>query len=291
VLDGRDVRDVLDRAWLPESARSPEMAQLRLAQAVDERVNDRWNARDGDRELVALLACGPGLAGLSDDDLAGAAAGHAPEHPLAAAEYAEVAWRAGRPAAAAAAMARCLDATPDQPAYAGRRDLLELVRACAQADADAAAGEDWRPAAAAASAAARAATADGGTDERSRLARFAAAAADVRALLAPALAGRTGRDPAVSARERADGLEAAGQALDAAAQAATDTGGYLRAVAESCAVAAHVLRADAAELDADVASTEAHLRAAARRAETVLGALDGRFAADDPPRVPQLMGT
>ena len=56
-------------------------------------INDRFNRHD-DEELTALLACGSGLGTVPVRDLAAAATAMSPEYPLAATEFAEVAWRA-----------------------------------------------------------------------------------------------------------------------------------------------------------------------------------------------------
>lgn len=279
-LDGYDLRDALRGHWLPETARSAPMARLRHRQAADPQINDRWNAGD-DEELCALLACGPGLAGVDDADLRQAALDLAPDGPLAAAEFAEVAWRAGRPAAAAQIMRDYLAATPDQPAYASHRALVEVVRDLADIDALAASGGDWQSAAADARRAVSALGAHGASDARARLTRSATAAAAVRDALAAASAPIQG-DPAVAAESRADALSAAAKALAAAAQRATDTCGYLRAVAGACEAAAFLLRAECAVLDADSSAAAAAAEAATRRARAVVAELAERFATDDP---------
>ena len=283
-LDGYDLRDALRGQWLPETARSAAMARLRLRQAADPRINDRWNAGD-DEEICALLACGPGLAGVDDADLRQAALDLAPDGPLAAAEFAEAAWRGGRPDVAAQIMRDYLAATPDQPAYASHRALVELVRDLATVDALAASGGDWQGPAADAARVAAALAAEGSGDARVALARSASAAAALRDALASA-DGAVAGDPAAAARSRADTLSAAAKGLAAASQRATDTGGYLRAVAAACEAAAFLLRADGAVLEADGPAAAAHAEAASRRARVVLGDLADRFAADDPLAAP-----
>lgn len=283
-LDGYDLRDALRGQWLPETARSAPMARLRLRQAADLQINDRWNAGD-DEELCALLACGPGLAGVGDADLRQAALDLAPDGPLAAAEFAEAAWRAGRPAAAAQIMQDYLGATPDRPAYASHRALVELVRDLAEVDALAASGSDWQSAAKDARRSISALDADGASDARAKLARSATAAAAVRDALAAASAPAQ-TDPAVAARSRADALSAAAKALAAASQRATDTCGYLRAIAGACEAAAFLLRAEGAVLDADSSAAAAAVEAATRRARAVVAELEERFAVDDPLAAP-----
>lgn len=279
-LDGYDLRDALRRQWLPAIARSPQMARLRLRQAADPQINDRWNVHD-EEELCALLACGPGLAALQTSDLAPAALALTPERPLAAAEFAEVAWRAGRPGDAASIMAAVRAATPDQPAYDAARLLIDVIHASADTDAAATAGGDWHTAATRATAAAAALTSDHDDDITRRLAASVIAAAEVRRLLAGKTAA-TDADPAQARRTHADALAQAGSALHAASQQATDTGAYARAIASACDVAAHLLRADAAVLDADTDSVAAHANAATRRADLIAQDLADRFDPTDP---------
>jgi hypothetical protein len=179
-LGAYDLRHALRRTWLPATDRSPQMARLRLRQAADPQINDRWNASDN-VEFCALLAYGPGLAELPYPDIAAAALALTPEHPLAAAEFAEVAWRAARAEDAASIMAAVRTATPDQPAYAPHRLLVDLIHAAAEVDAAAAAESEW------ADAAARVAAADALIDDSDiarRLAGSATTAVKIRRLLA-----------------------------------------------------------------------------------------------------------
>ncbi|GDY33921.1 hypothetical protein [Gandjariella thermophila] len=281
-LDSYDLRDALDHAWLPTTERSAPMARLRLRQAADLQINDRWNAHD-DRELCALLACGPGLTDLPLTDLSAAALALAPERPLGAAEFAEVAWRAGRADDAVSIMVAVLNATPDQPAYASHRLIVDLIRVAAEVDAAAAAGRDWTDAATRVTAAASALTSVSDSDVARTLATSCTAALEIRHLLtACERSSTTVADPAQARRQRANALAIVGATLAAASRQATDTGAYLRAVAAACDVGAHLLRADAAALDADTGAMTAHATAATRRADVIATELAERFAPDDP---------
>ena len=60
-------------------------------------------------------------------------------HPLISAEFAEVAWRAARPADATTVMRAVADTIPAQPAFAWQQRFTELMIAAAAADAAAAA--------------------------------------------------------------------------------------------------------------------------------------------------------
>jgi len=283
-LDGYNLRDALDHTWLPATERSAQIARLRLRQAVDPHINDRWNAND-DEELCALLACGPGLVALTYTDLAAAALALTPEYPLGAAEFAEVAWRSGHADNAAAIMAVVLAATPDQPAYASRRLLVELIHATTNVDAAAAAGRGWVDAASRVYATAAALTDEHDSDVARALAASATVAVAIRRLLAATDSGDTTAgtaEPAQARRQRAEALAAAGTSLTAVSQQATETGAYLRAVAAACDVGAHLLRADAAALDADTDSVTTHATAATRRAALIAAELTERFHPADP---------
>lgn len=287
-LDGFDLQETLRHTWLPATVRSSQMARLRLRQAADPSINDRWNAR-ADEELCALLACGPGLADLPNTELAEAALALSPAAPLSAAEFAEVAWRAARADDAASVMAAVLAATPDQPAYASHRLLIELIQAAAEADAAAAAERDWTDAAARAATAAKALTDESDSDAVRRLVASTTSAVEIRRLLALSNSGSPGAstgEPALARRRRADALAAAGAALAAASQRGTDTCAYLRAVASACDVAAHLLRADAAALNAETDAIIAHATAASRRADLIAAELTERFDPADPLAAP-----
>ncbi len=283
-LDGYDLRDALQHAWLPTTERAAQMARLRLRQAADPQINDRLNDHD-DRELCALLACGPGLADLPLADLMEAALALTPDRPLGAAEFAEVAWRAGHADDAASIMLAVLNATPDQPAYASHRLIVNLILAAAEVDAAVAAGRDWADAAMRVAAAAAALTDASDSDVAHTLAASATTGIEIRRLLTASDPDSTGLgvgNPAQTRRRRADALASAGAALAAASQRATDTGAYLRAVAAACDVGAHLLRADAAAFDADTDAVTAHATAATRRADVIATKLAERFALADP---------
>jgi hypothetical protein len=288
-LDGYDLRDALRQRWLPATTRSPEMARLRLRLAADPEINDRFNASD-DEELCDLLDCGAGLAGLPLEDLTAAALALPPDYLLAGAEFAEVAWRAGRPGDAHSIMQAIMQATPDQPAYAHHRHVTQLVLSSAAVDT--ALGGD-RPPPFDALATAAAALAEDDSSWVRDLLRQVRARATIRYLLAgdaiaPQLAvdgldnGAVPTGPANQARRRADALAVAGSALTASSANATPTGAYTRTVAGLCEVAAHLLRADAAVLDAQQQTVTAHVIAAQRHALLLIDELGKRFDEADP---------
>lgn len=302
-LDGYDLKELLRYNWDPASAHTAEMAALRLAQARDPRINDRFNNRD-DRALTALLACGAGLATLPVDDLVEAAEALAPEYPVPAAEFAEVAWRANRPGDASTVMTAILDAVPDQPVFAERRRIAAAIQVAAALDATKGSGlatPAWEAAVAACTALAEGDQAPDGY--RTQLAHQITLRLKASALLAgveppsllpgsadgstdalPPGSARTqeARDPAAMLRGRADALAQVGQELAEGAQRGTATAACVRAYAALCMIAVHLLRLDAAELDADSAIAAAHRTAATRRAELVAAQVVDELGEDDP---------
>jgi hypothetical protein len=289
-LDRYDLRDVLRRDWSPETAHSAQMAALRLRQARDPAINDRFNHR-GDAELCALLACGPGLAAVPAADLVAAATELGPARLAGCTEFAEVAWRAGRPADAAAIMRAVAGTIPDQPAWDSHRVITQLFIEAADADAAACRSGCLQETAGLLTAAVTAADAAGrlGTD----LARQIRARAAARFLLtgqeppagltaAQAGPGADASEPATAFRQRAGGLTAAGKELQQLSDRATVTAGYIRVFGGLCDVAAHLLRYAAAELDADPGQAAAHQIAARRRASLLAQDLAGQFPDGDP---------
>ncbi len=290
LLEPYDLSKALRRDWLQTTSQSPQMAELRLRQAADPAINDRFNAGD-DRELCALLDCGPGLSALPTADLTQAALDEAPQYPLLSAEFAEVAWRAARPDDAANVMRAVAETIPAVPAFAWQDRFTQVMVDAAAADAAAMAGQDWRPAAA--RAVSRAAEIDDENYDsiRDPLAVLTAAV-DVRRLLSGDPTSAPGsskgdleaahRDPAERIRTRAQAFTLAGQALADASLPVTATGAYLRGIASLCQVATHLLMADAAILDADTTAVAAHTTAAQRRAQNILTELTARFENNDP---------
>lgn len=277
-----DLAEVLDRSgdWTRKVTVSPAMAKLRLRQAADPTINDRFNVHDDD-ELCDLLSCGAGLVDLPLAHLTEAAVGQGPDRPFAAAEFVEVAWRAGRIGDARAILVVLLEGTPDEQAYADHRAILSALASAVDVDAEAAAGNNCGAATDAATAAASALRDEHGEDLATKLAASVSANARVtRALVAGGLIG--GTDPVPALEAQAAELSAAGADLAAASARATPTAGYLRAFASACEVGAHLLRAEAATFDARTADRTAHKEAADRRAHLIAEDLRTRFGDDDP---------
>lgn len=281
-LDGYRLRDALDRsgAWSRAASVSPKMASLRLRQAADPRINDRWNASDNE-ELCELLACGPGLLDLNIEDLARAAASLAPDFPLGSAEFVEVAWRAGRITDAVNLLRFLLDRTPTQPSHVDQRTILEALIAAALVDAEVAAGGDWNATADAAMVATAALAKGHDHDFANELAASVAAHAAVRLALDKAGAV-TGADAQSQLEQQAADLDAAGKALAAASTRVTPTAKYLRAVASTCGIGAHVVRSEAATFNADTDARDAHSEAARRTSALLAADLREHYENNDP---------
>jgi hypothetical protein len=284
-----DLRDVLDRTgdWTKAASTSAEMANLRLRQAADPQINDRWNASD-DEELCDLLACGRGLLELTNADLMNAGLALGPDYSPAAIEFAEVAWRAGRTVDALELLNAFHAATPDQPSHAIQRRILEVFIAAATVDVAAGNGTAWDREATDAVARAEALAAVLTDDFGAQLA--ASVTASIRVRRALTAAGRTaGTDPGTQLEVQADEITASGQALAEASVRATQTGSLLRAFAAACQVVAHLVRSEAAALNARTADRDAHYEAAKRRAGVLAADLRETFADDDPAAEPLLV--
>lgn len=292
-LDRYDLRDALRRNWSQETKQTLDMAVLRLRQARDPHINDRFNQRD-DQQLCELLDCGPGLIALPTEDLIAAALGLAPNHPIGSAEFTEVAWRAGRPNDAATIMRAVIDATPHTPAYEQARALETLLVQAATFDAAAAAGDDLDDAAAALEVTIAAHKTNTGGDRQATMLRQIRARTTARFLLAgketpenlahspDCIDSTHGRGHAAARRARADHLALVAVELTALSQRRTATGEYLRAFANLCEIAVHLLRFDAAELEADIEAANTQRIAARRRAALVETELLEQFAPEDP---------
>lgn len=287
-LDHYDLREALTRRWLPESLHSPTMAALRLRQARDPQISGRFGTNDDDKAMTALLDCGEGLIALSTGDLAEAALDLAPDFPLGCAEFAEVAWRANRPADAAEIMFKVLETIPAVPAYDDRRAVAQLVADAASYDgrtpgADLAATSELLAAAVS--------NLPGDSDLRAELREQINARIVMRCLLAGAglpgvltstPSGAPSGDPADQLEQRGQALNEAARQLDSASQRLTSTAEYVRAVAALCVIAGHLLSFEAAEMRADIAARDAHLIAVNRRSANLRQELTERFEPTDP---------
>lgn len=281
-LRGYALRNVLDRTgdWAPGTRSSARMARLRLRLAADPQINNRWNARD-DVELCTLLDTGAGLTTLPAIDLERAALDLAPDQPLASAEFAEVAWRAGRPDDAAKLLGSVLAATPNQPSHNDHREILLAIAAAVAVDVAVVNGEGWEQSSTNAIAIINALAARQGFDDLAGAAASVNASAAVRRALQAAGTVR-GADPATQLETQAVALEEAGSTLAAASQQATATGRYLRHVAAACEIGAHLVRTEAAVLNADSSSRDAHAAAAKRRAKLLGADIEAEFTPEDP---------
>ncbi|GAB1811837.1 hypothetical protein [Mycobacterium sp. MUNTM1] len=286
-LGAYDLHDVLHHnTWGTTVARSARMASLRLSQAAEPAFAD-FSRRRGDSDIEMLLACGPGLTSLPAADLTAATLTFGPDSPVAAAEFVEVAWRAGRLADAVAMMSVLLEATPDQRAYAGQRSFLEMLASAVRADATATAGGEWGAHADDASAVATALVEERDSDSIAFVINAVRATLTLRRLLMDAGFVDASR-PAESIASRAGEFSAAGEALSKAGMTVTPTGAYLRSVAGLCEVVSHLLRAQAAALNADTEKASSHGQAVALRCDLITADITERLGRDDPIGAPLL---
>lgn len=284
-LDGHALQDVLRRTWLPEIEHSGALAQLRFRQVCDESVIDRYNQGD-DEELCALLRSGPGLRQLGTQDLLDAAVGFVPDNIRGALDLVEVCWRAGRLDDTVALIRAVLAAIPDVPAYAWQQRTFRLLLVAAEADLAAVTGADLEPLN----------RAIGDTpwvpEEDDELGRTLTSQTALKTAMRCVMLGDTvpaslaapvqpATDPAEMLRARATVMSELATELAAVAVRVTPSAELVRVYGGLAEAAAHLLRADAAELDADVTQVGAYRTAAQRRAETLLDQI-GELAPDDP---------
>ena len=280
-----DLEDALRGEWLPEVHRSPEMTALRLQLARDPRINDRINQGDDD-ELCALLDSGAGLITIPLPDLIEAAVELGPESVLAAAEFAEVLWRAGRLGEAVLLMQGVLEEIPDEPAFGSHRALSQLIEASAAVDAAAADGvgleeayEELRR---------RVAAIDEPGESVAALLSQIRARSDARMLFSGTESSdtsgdaRTASDPVSARNQVADQFRAVSKELQSLSQRDTPTARYMLSMSALCEIGGHLTDLDAAELSADGAGAAASLRAAKRHSELLVESLVELVGEADP---------
>lgn len=291
-LDGYDLRDVLENHWLAVTQHSAEMAKLRLRQAADPRINDRYNARE-DKELCALLDCDDGLITLPLTDLKSAALQHAPDYPLASAEYAEILWRAGRSSEATMIMEEILRSIPVNLAYSHQRSLASLIAKASKVDSSALSNGDWREEIGGLAEILQS-LATSESKSIQNLVLQLKAHSTIRFLITGdeptsflAIDGTRDSSPDVGnppsrLRLRAVRLRIAGETLKTNLHIGTVTGIYNQALVELCNIGSFLLKAEAATLEADSAEISTCLTAAQRRADLLFRELTNRFSTTDP---------
>ncbi|RAO00779.1 hypothetical protein [Micromonospora noduli] len=296
-MEWHQASNLTDQPWQPDARVVPELAVLWLALAPRRTygLRQRDEAEDA---LNGLLDCGAGLLGLPAADIIDIGARHSPESHYGSMEYAEVLARAERRDDVVTLLETALKRIPHEPARSSQRALTALALALARLQVTLAS----KPAENADSAAMGAAIDDvgaaiatclGHSEENLRWLRPFARAAAVRAALicelldlptpgdvttaladtpiergSALVAERT--DPAEKFTSRAKGLRALTSTLRAGGKStgtATHTGVIISArLLDSVA---HLLDAEAADLNADPTQAAAHRTAAQRRAAAI----------------------
>jgi hypothetical protein len=119
---------VTDQPWQPDARVAPELAALWLALAPG-RTHGLRQGDEADEALNGLLDCGAGLLGLPAADVIRVGAAHSPESSYGSMEYAEVLARAERRIDAVALLESALTRIPDEPARSAQRALVALAAA------------------------------------------------------------------------------------------------------------------------------------------------------------------
>ena len=307
-LEWHQATKVTDQPWQPDARVAPELAVLWLALAP--RDTSGLRQRDEAEEaLNGLLDCGAGLLGIPAADIIEIGAAHSPESHYGSMEYAEVLARAERRTDVVALLEGALTRIPDEPARTSQRALVALAAAVGRLhvtlEPDVPDGAKVRDAVDGVGAAISICLGHSGEVLRWLLPFASAAAvrasvvctlldvptpAEVTAGLAdtPASQAAAGSveptDPAEQFKARAQRLRDLSAVLQRGGRSTgTATHDGVVITGQLLDAVAHLLAADAADLNADVNQAVAHRTAAARRA----AAIDLTTYRDDDPLLPR----
>jgi len=298
-----------DQPWQPDARVAPELAMLWLALAPRSTYGLRQRD-EAEEALNGLLDCGAGLLGLPAKDIIDIGARHSPESHYGSMEYAEVLARAERRDDVVALLQAAVERIPDEPARNSQRALTALALAVARLHVTLATevqgGEGAAVRAAIDDVSAAIGTCLSHTKDDLRWLRPFARAAAVRAAIVcgllniptpreviaafaeapigPGAARAEPIDPAEMLTDRAKGLRALSKTLQTGGKCtgtATHTG--VTITARLLDSVAHLLDAEAADLNADPTQAAAHRTAAQRRA----AAIDLAAHRDDDPLLPR----
>lgn len=283
--------------WQPDARVASELAVLWLALAPGSTYGLRQRD-EAEQALNGLLDCGAGLLGLPAADIIDIGARHSPESHYGSMEYAEVLARAERRDDVVALLQAALKRIPDEPARSSQRALTALALAFARLQGTLASEPSEEADGAAVDAAiddvgAAIATCLGHSEDDLRWLRpFARAAAvraavicelldvptpgDVTAALADTPTERGAAhtaeptDPAERFTGRAKGLRALSNTLKTGGKSTgTATHIGVTITARLLDSVAHLLDAEAADLNADPTQAAVHRTAAQRRAAVI----------------------
>ncbi|WP_213453268.1 hypothetical protein [Rhizomonospora bruguierae] len=310
-MEWHQASKLADQPWQPDARVASELAVLWLALAPRSTYGLRQRD-EAEEALNGLLDCGAGLLGLPAADIIDIGARHSPESHYGSMEYAEVLARADRRDDVATLLQAALERIPHEPARSPQRALTALALAVARLQVTLATepAEDVDSATIGAAidyVGAAIATCLGHSEDNLRWLRPFARAAAVRAALicelldlptpgdvTTALADTATKrghahaaeptDPAEKFTGRAKSLRALSTALRSGGKStgtATHTG--VAITAQLLDSIAHLLDAEAADLNADLTQAAAHRTAAQRRA----AAIDLAAHRDDDPLLPR----
>ena len=289
-LEWYEVKKVVEQPWQPDARVAPELARLWLSLGPRSTYGLRQRG-EAEEVLNGLLECGAGLLGL-DATITEIGAKHSPESHFGSLEYAEVLARAERRSDAAALLDSALIRIPDEPARSGQRALVALGVAVARLHETLEPGLAEVPAVRIAvdNVAEAITVCQGQVEEHRRWLEPYARAAAIRAALVCTLFGvvppadvtratRDNRDaewaepstnPAEQFKARAQTLRELAAALQGGEKLIrTATHHGVLVTGQLLDAVAHLLDAEAADLNADLNQAAAHRTASGRRAAAV----------------------
>ena len=259
-----DLEDVLRLKWNETSLQSVEMSRLRLRQII---FSDLRQGRQDheDSRLVDLLKS-VGVQEIPRAEIESIALSIDPRYALRSLEIAEALWRVRRTQDFVNVLNELSGSLPSTPAFDPQRDLVELVRAAAQAELDPPQGNDIGD--------------DVRTEQDQRTESRFAVQARIRRQLRRLLTSET--EPDDQQAERASRVREAAKQLRATSQRTTPTAAYVRAYASFMDATSHIVEAVAAERDGDVQGRKTAIRSARRNLSDTQKQLRKEFTENDP---------
>lgn len=289
-LEWYQATKVTEQPWQPDARVAPELAALWLALAR-RRTSGLRQRGEAEEALNGLLDCGVGLLGLPQADIIEVGVAHSPESHYGSMEYAEVLARVERRTDVVALLEGALKRIPHEPARSSQRSLVKLATAVGRLQVAVASElpDNVKVHEALDEVEAAIEVCLGHSEDAVRWLRPFARAAAVRAAVVCALLNVQARpvtaaladtstdhptagsveptDPAERLKGRAQRLRGLAADLQHGGRSTgTVTHGGVVVTGLLLDAVAHLLDAEAAEMNADVTQALAHRTAAARRA-------------------------
>lgn len=302
-LMDHQVSRLLDIAWQSrDAAESPQLARFRFRDLPRRTLGIRHGDAPEDA-LVAVLSSGKGLLGIDPATFVEVAAAHAPAYTFGVGEYVEIAMRVASPALAIDALKAAIERVPVQPSHRDELTILDLWLRFAEwneihrSHTDPAATETVLSALIAETSETSNGFVRHQCEEvairhylRNELLGVPSSAA-VKSVATPlvtaqpleAVDAELAEDPASGPFiVRANNLLGAARVLRTRTPWHTHSGAYVRLLAQTAEVSAHLLLATAGRAHANLTLAEAHRDAARLRSTSIRDGVDEALPFGDP---------